>query len=471
MKNQFVFVALLLSSIILQAQAPVGSWLGTLDIQGFKLRLVMHITETSAGLSATLDSPDQQAFGIPAREIRYKAPRLTLDIAAVGATFTGDLNAAGDEISGIFEQGGMKLPLVLQPQEGDLKPVRRPQDPQEPFPYISEEVRFVNPAGGHRLAGTLTLPEGDGPHPAVVLITGSGPQDRNEEIMNHRPFWVIADYLSRRGIAVLRYDDRGFAESEGDFASATTLDLATDVEAAYQFLRTRNDILENEIGLIGHSEGGIIAPIVAANNPDIAFIVLLAAPGLPGEVIVLAQQQLILEAAGISKEGVQFNQDIMQGLMKYVKGKGNAEKRRKKMTAFAEKKIKKTDPGILEEVQIDMDGIKRIISTVNSEWYRQFIQLDPRPYLERVQCPVLALNGKLDLQVPWKDNLEAIELALKKGGNAQFTTRAIPQLNHLFQTSLSGTGSPQEYGMLDETFNEEVLKIFGDWLSEQVKKT
>lgn len=469
MKIQFLLSAVLLSSLTLSAQAPSGSWLGTLDIQGFKLRLVMHITETDAGLSAILDSPDQQAFGIPVQEVRYEAPRLALDIAAVGAKFAGDLNAAGDEINGIFEQGGMKLPLVLKPQEGDLKPVRRPQDPLEPFPYTSEEVRFVNSKGGHRLAGTLTLPEGEGPHPAVVLITGSGPQDRNEEIMNHRPFWVIADYLSRRGFAVLRYDDRGFAESEGDFASATTLDLATDVEAAYQFLRSRSDIRHKEIGLIGHSEGGIIAPIVAASNPDLAFIVLLAAPGLPGEVIVLAQQQLILEASGISKEGVQLNQELMQGLMKYAKGKGDAEKRRKKMTAFAEKKIKKTDPGILEEVQLDMDGMKRIISTVNSEWYRQFIQLDPRPYLEQVQCPVLALNGKLDLQVPWKDNLEAIETALKKGNNPSFEIHALPGLNHLFQNSLSGTGSPQEYGMLDETFNEEGLKLMSDWLLEQVK--
>lgn len=461
-------ILLLFLSSALQAQPPVGSWTGAIDIQGFKLRLVFNLEETDGVLSATLDSPDQQAFGIPVKEAVYEAPKLTLKMPDIGASFNGKLNAAGDELAGVFEQGGMKMDLVLKPKEGELAPIRRPQDPEPPYPYLEEEVRFLNPNGGHHLAGTLTLPPGEGPHPAVVMITGSGPQDRNEDIMNHRPFWVIADYLSRRGFAVLRFDDRGFKESEGDFASATTADFATDVAAACAFLRTRSDIRSSDIGLIGHSEGGLIAPIVAVEHTEVAFMVLLAAPGLPGEEVILAQQQLILKASGISEKGLAFNQTIMEGLLERVKKQQPAEKRQKKMQAFVKKEFKGVDPAILEELQISLDNMPAMIATLDSDWFRYFIQFDPRPTLEQVQCPVLALNGKLDLQVPWSDNLEAIEAALGKGGNSNIETHALPGLNHLFQTSLSGSGSPQEYGVLDETIAPAVLELMAAWMKKQV---
>lgn len=461
-------ILLLFLSSALQAQPPVGSWMGTIDIQGFKLRLVFNLEETDGVLSATLDSPDQQAFGIPVKEAVYEAPKLTLKMPDIGAQFSGELNAARDELAGVFEQAGMKMDLVLKPKEGDLAPIRRPQDPEAPFPYAAEDVRFLNPDGGHHLAGTLTLPEGEGPHPAVVMITGSGPQDRNEDIMNHRPFWVIADYLSRRGFAVLRFDDRGFKESEGDFASATTADFATDVAAACAFLRTRSDIRTNDIGLIGHSEGGIIAPIVAVEHAEIAFMVLLAAPAKPGEEIILAQQQLILQTSGVSEASLAFNQTIVEGLLKRVKKNHPSEKRQKKMQAFVEKEFKDVNPAMLEELQISLDDMPAMIATLNGDWFRYFIQFDPRPTLEQVQCPVLALNGKLDLQVPWSENLEAMEEAFRKGGNPNLETHALPGLNHLFQTSLSGNGSPQEYGVLDETIAPAVLELMATWMKKQV---
>ena len=278
-----------------------GTWEGTLDV-GQKLRVVVHLTTTKDGLGASMDSPDQGAAGIPATAKR-EGSSFTLDIAMAGAKFQGTIAKDLSVIDGTFTQGGGSFPLTLKRGTG-AKPEepRRPQNPAKPYPYLAEDLTYANAHAGIQLAATLTIPRGKGPFPAVVLITGSGQQDRDESLLGHKPFLVLSDYLTRKGIAVLRSDDRGAGGSGGDFAAATTADFATDVESAVAYLKTRVEVDPHRIGLAGHSEGGVIAPMVAARNRDVAFIVMMAGTGVPGDQIIVAQVVAGAEAAGMSHE-------------------------------------------------------------------------------------------------------------------------------------------------------------------------
>lgn len=269
------------------AQSVTGRWVGKLQVTGGQLTLVLRIQESESGkLSAFLDSPDQGAYDIPCDSVVYSAPHLKVIMGAIGGQYEATLE--DNSLRGQFIQGGASSPLVLTPFAEEDRSTLHPQEPKKPYPYLAEEVRFVNPTDGDTLAGTLTLPTSPGPHRAVVMITGSGPQSRDEPVMNHRPFLVWADALTRLGIAVLRYDDRGVGASTGNFNEARTADLARDVEAAVDYLRSRKEIDNQRIGLIGHSEGGMIAPMVAVSRPkDVSFIVLLAAPGLRGDSILV----------------------------------------------------------------------------------------------------------------------------------------------------------------------------------------
>ena len=265
------------------AQEITGDWNGVLSIQGMKLRLVFHVTKTDAGFTAAMDSPDQGAKGIPMTSAKFENNVLTLEHTAAKIVFSGTLDKMGF-VTGNFVQGGMTFPLMLTKKEVVIEKPKRPQDPVKPYPYNSEDITFVNNKDSITLAGTFTYPTGKGKFPVVVLITGSGAQNRDEELMGHKPFLVLSDYLTRNGIAVLRYDDRGSYASKGNFAKATTADFARDVEAAVQYLKTRKEVNSKKIGLIGHSEGGLIAPIVAAGNKDVNFIVMMAGPGISGEI-------------------------------------------------------------------------------------------------------------------------------------------------------------------------------------------
>ena len=281
-----------------------GTWMGTLDVGGSKLRVVFHILNTADGLTATTDSPDQGGFGIPVSTVTRNGSALKLDIKSIGGVYEGKISADRTSIDGMLSQGGGTLPLVLKPVKGNA-PVaerRRPQNPVKPYPYHEEDLIYKNESAGIDLAATLTLPNGPGPFPAVVLITGSGPQDRDESLLGHKPFLVLSDYLTRRGIAVLRADDRGAGKSGGIFATSTTADFATDAEAGLAYLKTRTEINSRKLGLIGHSEGGMIAPMVAARNPSVAFIVMMAGPGVPGDQILPAQVAAISESSGMSHE-------------------------------------------------------------------------------------------------------------------------------------------------------------------------
>lgn len=440
----------------------IGSWEGILKVMGMNLKIVFNIEKSDEGLKATMDSPDQGAFGIPVSEVLYEFPQLTLTIKNAGITYQGTLSE--DYIKGNFSQSGQDYSLDLQRTLVKAERPIRPQEPQPPYPYHTEDVYFVNESAKIRLAGTLSTPFTNVPVPAVVLITGSGAQNRNEEILGHKPFLVIADHLTRNGFAVLRFDDRGYAESEGEFHTATTLDFATDAEAAVAYLQTRKEIDRNKIGLIGHSEGGIIASIVAARNESIGFIVLLAGTGLPGDQIMLMQQELIGRVMGTSEDDLAKTKRINQKTFEIVRAFEGQDRLSSELRAYISHLIDSGEITLPEGTTADV-FLEQQMHQIDRPWMLQFLTLDPALYLEKVRCPVLALIGENDLQVPPLANLMAIQNALEKAGNTDITTLELPGLNHLFQHC--ETGSPDEYAKIAETFAPFALEIISTWLKER----
>jgi len=466
MKKYIFSLFSLLLSLKVAAQDITGQWNGALKVQGTQLRLVFHISRTANGLSATMDSPDQGAKGIPMSTAAFENSVLSITLSTAKIEYQGTLGK-DSIIVGTFRQNGQSFPLNLSRAEIAKQTLKRPQEPTKPYPYYSEDVQFENSAAGITLAGTLTLPQKDGVFPVVVLITGSGPQNRNEELLGHKPFLVIADYLTRNGIGVLRYDDRGTALSKGNFKTATSADFATDVQSAIAYLKTRKDINTKQIGLIGHSEGGLIAPMVASQNKDVAFIVLLAGPGIPGDQILLLQQKLIGRAGGVSEADLAKSEEVNTKVYEMVRKSSSLEQLSTDLTSFLMALIKENPESAKPAGMTDSDFVKLQVSQIASPWMQYFIKYDPVPALEKVRCPVLALNGAKDLQVPPKENLEAIRKALAKGGNKQVTLKEFPNLNHLFQECT--TGAPSEYATIEMTFSPAVLSEMVAWIHERIK--
>jgi uncharacterized protein len=345
--------------------------------------------------------------------------------------------------------------------------INRPQEPKEPLPYHTEEVAIKNTKANITLAGTLTLPSKEGDFPVVILITGSGAQNRDEEFFGHKPFLIISDYLTKNGIAVLRYDDRGFGQSSGNFISATPLDFASDVESAISYLKTRKEINKNKIGLVGHSEGGIVAPIVASTSKDISFIVLLAGLGIEGDKGLKQQSELTLKILGASESEIQKLKKINADISEIISKNQNTEALKVNLTKYTQENFEAMPaylkpPGITK-AQFVADQTDMIASP----GYQFIWNYDPVPFLEKVICPVLALNGEKDLQVAPKENLAGISDALKKGGNTNVTTKVLPNLNHFFQEC--ETGSPAEYATIDQTFSPIALAELTNWILKQVK--
>jgi len=440
-----------------------GIWTGKLALpNSIELTIVFNLSMDDAGIySSILDSPDQRAIGIPTESTTITGDSILIKIPAVQGFYTGKILYDEMKIDGKWFQGGMSLNLILNKVE-KLEGRNRPQEPKEPFPYNSEEVLFENEIDDVVLAGTLTYPKEGNNFPAVVMITGSGGQDRNEELLGHKPFLVIADYLTRNGIAVLRFDDRGIAQSTGDHSAATSEDFAKDVLSAVEFLKSRNEIDKTKIGLIGHSEGGIIAPLASVQSDDVAFIVMMAGLGIPGDSILYLQGALIQRAEGTSEEEIQKSVMLQREIFTIVKNSSDDEKLKtdlKEMllaeyaTMTEEEKSKLGDPEVFLNMQI---------KTITSPWFKYFLRFNPVPVLEKVKCPVLAINGEKDLQVPPKENLSAIEEALIKGGNINFEVKMLPGLNHLFQTST--TGAISEYGKIEETISPIALELMLNWI-------
>lgn len=462
MKSQkFYFVLLLvcLNVVLSSAQTISGDWNGLLEVPGARLRLVFHIEEKNGTFLATMDSPDQGAFGISASAVTFSPPLLRIQIAALLLEFSGALNDRSEEIEGTFKQGGASFPLKLQrrPFEAPAAP-RRPQEPKFPLPYHTEEVIFENQEAGVVLAGTLSLPRKEGKFPLAVLVSGSGPQNRDEELLGHKPFLVLSDFLVRQGFGVLRYDDRGVGKSTGDFASATSADFASDALAAITFLKTRKEVLPNRIGLIGHSEGGMIAPMVAVKaGNDLSFIVSLAGTGVSGEALLLRQQELIGRVSGMSEADLKKSRSFNQKAYQLVRADVPSDSLEKALYADF---IALLPPGLPKDQQ--GAAFSQTMGPLHTPWFRFFIVFDPAAVWEKVKCPVLALNGGKDLQVDPVQNLPAIQAALKKGKNRDVTVRVFPALNHLFQHAESG--SVAEYEKIEETFAPEAMQAIVEWL-------
>ena len=430
-----------------------GAWLGMLDTAAVRLRIVFRFTNTQDGLTATLDSPDQGMKGLPGTAVTRDGSSLRIETNQIEGVFAGKIAADLFSIAGTWSQRGHDYPLVLK-RVVDLSEleVKRPQNPVRPYPYRDEDVSYDNKVQNVTLAATLTIPQGKGPFPAVVLITGSGPQDRDETLLGHKPFLVLSDYLTRHGIAVLRADDRGTAKSTGVFATATTADFATDTEAGIAYLKTRAEVDAHKIGLIGHSEGGVIAPMIAARNKDVAFIVMMAGTGVPGDEILAAQGEAIAVAGGKSPEEAAKNAVKEREMLKLVETE--------KDETVLEKELREKMAGDVPEAQIG-EQIKQITSV----WFRYFLTYDPASALRKIKCPVLALNGSLDKQVLPSQNLPPIRKALAESGNKHVEIDELPGLNHLFQTAK--TGSPAEYAQIEETMSPVALDKMATWILKQ----
>lgn len=446
----------------------VGDWLGTLNAGGQQLRLLVHLSEGADGsVSGTMDSIDQGANGIPVTEATLEDGTVVLVVPAVGGGFEGQLADDGQSIEGVWSQGPNQLPLTFERTTEEPERPSRPQEPAEPLPYDSEDLTFTNADAGVDLAGTLTTPRGEGPFPAVVLVSGSGPQDRNESVFGHRPFLVLSDHLTRQGIAVLRYDDRGVGQSTGEFGAATTADFAQDAAAGVAFLASRGEVDRRRIGIVGHSEGGLVAPMVAKDSEAVAFIALLAGPGLTGEEILVLQGELIGLASGIPPELVERNTQAQIELFDVLRAAANDDEARVLMSQIFERLFASLDEQELAALGVVGDRTEYAnaqIQQLLTPWFRYFLTYDPRVTLGEVDVPVLAINGENDLQVPPRENLDAIEAALIKGGNTHYTVVELPDLNHLFQTSTSG--SPAEYASIEETMSPAALELVSNWILE-----
>ncbi len=448
--HTLIFSALMIVSVAANAQQYAGDWTGNLKTQGISLPIIFHIVKAKDSYTATMDSPQQKAFGLKVKAVTASPEKILLDMSDMGIKFEGNL--VNDSLEGTFSQAGQVFPLTLGKMKGAQVQLNRPQEPKPKFNYEIEEVTFTNEKANIKFAGTLTMPKGKGPFPAVVLVSGSGPQNRDEEILGHKPFWIIADYLTQNGIAVLRYDDRGTAASQGDFKTATSEDFAGDAQAALDFLRKQPHINLQKIGIIGHSEGGMIAPMVAAKDNQIGFIILLAGPGIPIDELMMKQTELGIRAAGASEDEINKAQEINRKCYEIIQSQSDLSK--------AEIQLRE----LLKTEIPDSNALEATIRQILSPWFRYFISYDPQPVLEKVKCPVLAINGDKDQQVTSKENLEGIQKSVEKGGNKQVEIHEIKNKNHLFQTT--GTGLPSEYGDLEETFSPEVLKLMADWIKK-----
>ncbi len=441
-----------------------GTWKGAIQIMGQELGIAAHFSGEGPALAVTLDIPAQNAMGLPMQNVSYQHPRVHFEIpGAAVAVFDGAVE--GNRISGDYLQSGLQGSFSLEKESITESAAAGAAEEavSEPAPYAEEEVEFTN--GDIRLAGTLTVPAGAGPFPAAVMITGSGPQNRDEELFGFKPFRIIADHLARAGIAVLRYDDRGVGGSSGNIATATSADFARDVLAAVDLLKQRKDIDSGRIGVIGHSEGGMVGPI-AAQSGELAFVVMLAGPALSGADTLLDQGARVLRAGGATEEDLKKQRELQEQMFEAIRSgdgwdavkAGIASQVRasvEKLPAEQRTAIANVDDYVNAQVQAQVNQLQ-------SAWFRYFVDYDPVPALEALKVPTLAVFGELDLQVPPDVNRPAMEQAFVDGGNGQYRIVTLKGANHLFQKA--STGSPAEYASLEKAFVPELLPLITDWI-------
>ena len=462
MKNTFFTLIILMLAGISYGQEITGAWYGKLSIPGNELRLVFHIEKTDTGLKATMDSPDQNARGIPVSSVSFENMELILGMPALMAEYKGRMN--DNAIDGTFSQAGMSFAVRLTREMPERLVKIRPQEPAGELPYRSEDIVFFNSADQLKLAGTITIPAGQGPFPALVLISGSGPQNRNSEVFGHKPFLVLSDYLTRNGIAVLRFDDRGTGASGGDFSSATSVEFSRDALAAVDYLASRPEVNRGRIGLAGHSEGGLIAPMAAVESEKVAFLIILAGPGLPGDKIILKQQQLIGRVNQMGEDELVEAAALNRAAFDIVKSITDLEEIQDSLNRFFNGPqgdfLRKQKPQGMDEASY----VASVVRQLANPWMKFFLAHDPAPVLEKVKIPVLSMTGEKDLQVEPDENLKAIGKALDKAGNTDVTLKKLTGLNHLFQECK--TGSPAEYAQIEQTFSPSAMEEILNWIKK-----
>lgn len=447
------------------AQSLSGRWEGAVVHGGSKYRMFFTIEEQDNKWKASLDVPDQGARGIPVQEITVKDDSLSLVISSIGASYKGKIRQDNEVIQGRWNQAGFSLPLDLQKTEGETA-LLRPQLPEKPYPYHSEEITFRNTKAGVSLSGTFSRPKSEGQHPAVILVSGSGPQDRDGTLLDHKPFLVLADHLTRNGFAVLRYDDRGFGKSSGNFTSATTQDFANDAIAAFNYLQNRSDVKASETGIIGHSEGGIIAPLVAEEKP-LAFLVLLAPPVLPGRQTLLLQGESMLKKQGGTEAELQNYRQLQNQLMDIIRLEPDTKKAGEQLKVILQAEYDSLPEEIRKANPVSPAGISAQVAQLVSPWFRYFVSYNPAASLAKVNAPVLVLFGGKDLQVPAKENAEALEEIIKRNNKTNFEIAIQEGLNHLFQPA--DTGLPIEYNQIETTMDPEVLRKISNWIQQHTE--
>ncbi len=466
-------------SAVAQPAGVPQRWKGVVEIRGIKVDFGVLLQPATGDTPArgTIDIPPQGIKGAALSDVSINAEELRFTLAIAGgarenaAVFALKVAPGGKTAKGQLTQSGVVAPVTVElvPEGAPMSyGLGRPQEPRPPFPYVARDVTYTNAKDGTKLAGTLTLPEGPGPFAAVVMITGSGAQDRDESIGGHKPFLVIADHLTRRGIAVLRADDRGVGGSGGSVMDATAEDTVGDVLAGVALLKTVAEIDGAKIGVIGHSEGAIVGPMAAAASRDIAFVVMLAGTGVKGREILTMQSEAIMRAAKIDPALIAGVTALHRALMDQIERNAPEGEIADAIRELARAQVKVSNAvagGAAPEPTDDqLDAtVRQQLGVLNTKWFRSFFLYDPREALRRVKVPVLALIGALDVQVPAKDNLPEIEKALKEAGNTDATVRELPGLNHLFQTA--ATGGPAEYATIDETFSPAALAVISDWIA------
>lgn len=439
-----------------------GAWIGAVKVGSSQLRLRFNLSqEQQQNYSATMDSIDQGASGIPISKVTFNGQQLTLDVRVAQASYQGQYQATPERIQGKWLQGGQSFELTLTRQGQET---RKPQDPLKPYSYLEEEISFNNEIAGIALAGTLTRPANSTAAPAVLLISGSGPQDRDQQMLGHRPFWVLADFLTRQGFAVLRFDDRGIGKSGGTFQQATSLDFASDVSAAVRYLQQRSDINKAQIGLLGHSEGGLIAPIVAQQQPGIGFLVLLAAPGLPGAEVSSWQFASMLTARGLPHSTVVHATAIYRNMNQFA-----ANKQQITVAALEAhyQQLWQKLPAEVKQQLIPLGGGQlspERLAELQNRWFQYFQRHDPQQWLSKIQIPTLVLYGSKDTQLEPTTNLAMIEKSLQLAANTNYQLVLLDGLNHLFQSAT--TGRWDEYASISETLSPKLLSSIGKWLQQ-----
>lgn len=445
-----------------------GTWMGKIESGGQSFRMVLHIKSDSNRVVCTLDSPDQGALNLPTKGASFIANALKVDASNLGASYHGDMQAGDTLITGYWIQDGSSFRLDLSRQDKAVT-LNRPQEPVAPFPYTSAHVTIDNIAGRSQLSGTVVIPKGVGTFPAVVLLSDIGPHNQDGEVMGHKPFWVIADYLARNGIASIRFDDRGVGKSSGNFKAGTTVDFAGDAAAAFKLLYSNPKVSKKKVGIIGHGEGGVVGAIVASAEPKVSFVVLLASLGLSGEEVLIQQARAISNASGLPASAAIEAEQTNRAMYEIIKREPDNSKAVTELTALAWKIANNQQSLSVEEKNNVVEGISKSFSAILTPWYRSFLVLDPAVYYSKVKVPVLALCGAHDLEVNAQANLPAIEAALRDAGNANFKVLKLDDLNHLFQHCK--TGLPAEYGTIEETISPDVLRVVKDWIKNEATVT